>query len=171
MPIDRRAALRSIFAASAVLAVPAAAQADTGDDADLLALSAEILRRCAEAEKFDAEQIEPHEARFEEILDDETQPFEVRFAAAWAFSDDVGRTAAIDALGEIEQATDRLFDRMMAIPATTQPGRAAKVRALLVHIMRGEWRGPSGPLDWEKAQARALLGEFAGMSAADLEAI
>ena len=60
---------------------------------------------------------------------------------------------------------------MMAIPAMTQPGRAAKVRALLVHVLRDKWHGPFGPLDWEKAQARALLGEFAGLSAADLEAI
>ena len=168
---NRRAALGALAAAAgALIAAPRIARA-ADLDADLLALSAEILWRCAEAAKFDAEQIEPHEPRFDEILDDESQPFGVRFAASWAFSDEVGRTAAIDALGDFEQATDRLFDRMMAIPATTQPGRAAKVRALLVHVMRDKWRGPSGPLDWDIAQARALLGEFAGLSGADLEAI
>jgi hypothetical protein len=49
-----------------------------------------------------------------------------------------------------------------------QAGRAAKVRALLVHVMRSEWLGADGDLDWDKRQARALLGEFAGMSAEEL---
>ena len=52
-----------------------------------------------------------------------------------------------------------------------QIGRAAKVRALLVHIMRDEWRGPEDRMDWEKANARALLGEFAGMSEDELAAV
>jgi hypothetical protein len=59
----------------------------------------------------------------------------------------------------------------MSIPATTQAGRAAKVRALIVYVMRSEWRGPASELDWDKEMARALLGEFAGMSAAELEEI
>ena len=66
---------------------------------------------------------------------------------------------------------DALFARLLAIPATTQIGRAAKVRALLVHVMRDEWRGPADEMEWEKEQARALLGEFAGMSEDELAAI
>ena len=31
-----------------------------------------------------------------------------------------------------------------------------------------EWRGPKSNLDWEIEQARALLGEFAGMSEEEL---
>jgi hypothetical protein len=57
---------------------------------------------------------------------------------------------------------------MMAIPATTQTGRAAKVRALLLHVMGNEWRGKACDLDWEKEQSRALLAEFAGMSAEEV---
>ena len=60
---------------------------------------------------------------------------------------------------------------MTTIRATTQAGRAAKVRALLVHVMGDDWRGPGGPLDWDKEQARALLAEFAGLSVEELEAI
>jgi hypothetical protein len=71
----------------------------------------------------------------------------------------------------VDARTDRLFARMMAIPATTQAGRAAKVRALLVHVMGKDWRGPGEPLDWPCEQARALLGEFAGMNAEELAAI
>jgi hypothetical protein len=33
------------------------------------------------------------------------------------------------------------------------------------------WRGPGKELDWDKDMARALLGEFAGMCAEELEAI
>ena len=58
---------------------------------------------------------------------------------------------------------------MMAIPATTQPARAAKVRALLVHVMGDKWRGPDRELEWDVSQARILFAEFAGMSAEDLD--
>ena len=44
-------------------------------------------------------------------------------------------------------------------------------RALLVYVLGDRWRGPGGPLDWDKEMARAVLGEFAGMSAEELAAI
>ena len=81
------------------------------------------------------------------------------------------RSSHWDALGEIEEyedETNMLFERMMAIPATTQAARAAKVRAFLVHVGCAPWRGPADPLDWEPKQARALLAEFAGMSAEEI---
>ena len=100
---NRRAALGALAAAAgALLAAPRIARA-ADLDADLLALSAEILRRCAEAAKFDAEHIEPDEPRFGEILDDKSQAFGSRFVAAWAFSDEVGRTAAIDPLATLNK--------------------------------------------------------------------
>lgn len=67
--------------------------------------------------------------------------------------------------------TERLFDRLLAIQATGRAGRAAKVRALIVHVMLDGWRGAADELDWEKEQARRLLGEFAGLNADELEAI
>ena len=60
---------------------------------------------------------------------------------------------------------------MTAIPAATQAGRAAKVRALLAHVCTSKWRGPTSDLDWDTEQARALLGEFAGMTEEELAAI
>ena len=51
---------------------------------------------------------------------------------------------------------------------TTQPGRAAKVRALIIHVLRTEWRGPGRDLDWEIEMPRKLLGEFAGMTEEEL---
>ncbi len=60
---------------------------------------------------------------------------------------------------------------MMAIPAATQAGRAAKVRALLMHVCP-EWRGPTRDLDdWQVEQTRALLGQFAGTTEDELAAI
>ena len=56
----------------------------------------------------------------------------------------------------------------MATPALTQAGRAAKVRVLLADILGDQWRGPDSALDWDIAQARVLLGEFAGMTAEDI---
>jgi hypothetical protein len=42
-----------------------------------------------------------------------------------------------------------------------------------VHVCRSdpEWRGPAGDLDWDIQQARALLGQFAGMTEEELAAI
>jgi hypothetical protein len=57
---------------------------------------------------------------------------------------------------------------MMALPAHTQAGRAAKVRTLLLYAAGDDWRGPSRDLDWEIGAARRLLGEFAGMSEEEL---
>ena len=70
---------------------------------------------------------------------------------------------------EAFEAADRLFERMKQIPARTQAGRAAKVRALIAHV---HWRGTDEEIDdYRIEQARLLLGELAGMSAEELEAI
>jgi hypothetical protein len=105
------------------------------------------------------------------------QPFEEEWHALartdWkagcAFGVKSGREASVEEMNALFERADRLFERMQAVPALTQPGRAAKVRALLVHVMRSEWRGPLDDMDRE--QARALLGEFAGMTAEELAAI
>jgi hypothetical protein len=148
----------------------AMATSAAGGDAEIVALAAEVLRRCDLAAAFSAARIEPSE-RFEHLIHDDWDTWEERSAERFAYSPEVCREAAIDELGDMEEKTDLVFYRMMAIQATTQPGRAAKVRALLVHVMRDEWRGPAGPLDWEKEHVRALLGEFAGLSADELAAI
>jgi len=172
----RRAALgflaRSTARVSALACLPAAAMAAApkGDDAEILALSAEVLRRCDAAEAFQALHIDPFNERFENIFRraDSSIPEEARMEAAWAYSRETGREGAIERLREFDEETDRVYSKMMAIPAATQPGRAAKVRALLAHVMGREWRGPDRELEWEVSKARALLGELAGMSAEEL---
>ena len=42
--------------------------------------------------------------------------------------------------------------RMIATPALTQAGRAAKVRALLADILGDQWRGATDELDWDIAK-------------------
>jgi hypothetical protein len=58
---------------------------------------------------------------------------------------------------------------MMAVPCATQSGRSAKVRVLLIYVLGMTWRGSAEEVDdWAIEQARALLGEFAGISAEEL---
>jgi hypothetical protein len=166
---DRRAALGAL-AAGALLAVPRFAKSASADS-EILALSAEIVRRSAEAEAFQEAHINIHEERFQAIGEDRSIDPKARWEAACAFSRDSGRRAAILELFEFEQVTDKLFDRLMAVPATTQQGRAAKVRALLCHVLMREWRGPASDLEWQNDKTRALLGEFAGLTGDELEAI
>jgi hypothetical protein len=169
---SRRALLRLFGAAPALAILPATALAASprGSDADgeIRALSSEVLGRCAAADQFMSERIWPFDGQFEHLVHDDPRPAEERIAAAFAFSVETGRDTAIGELADFEEETDRIFRRMMAIPATTQPGRAAKVRALLVHAMLDNWHGPAEQLDGDNEMARALLGEFAGMTEEEL---
>lgn len=45
------------------------------------------------------------------------------------------------------------------------------MRGLLVHALGSGLRGDASDPDWSHEQGRALLGEFAGMSAEELAAI
>ena len=88
--------------------------------------------------------------------------------AACAYGVRTGREAGVHEMNvQLEQA-DRLFDRVMAIPAATHAGRAANVRALMAHVIPQDWRGEGDVPDWDTKMARALLGEFSGLSAAEL---
>jgi hypothetical protein len=171
-PLNRRDAIgRMAAAASLALPVAAVAAAPSVPDGEIIALSAEIMRRSVEANRLQETRIDPFQEHFEDLIHDASRPWDIRAREAFAYSRETGRESAIGELERFEENTTRLFRRMMAIPATTQTGRAAKVRALLVHVSRSEWRGPAIELDWDKEMTRALLGEFAGMSAAELEEI
>jgi hypothetical protein len=171
MTTTRRAALTALASASA-LAIPAVAFAvQLNADAEIVALSAEIQRIRASGKELDANRIEPFQDTFETLIHDVRVPWEERSAAAFGYRHETGSDVAIEELEKLETHNDRLFNHMMAIPATTPAGRAAKVRALLVHVMRDDWLGPARDLDWPAQQARALLGEFAGMNEEELAAI
>lgn len=120
----------------------------------------------------------PFQETFQSLLDDavpairrDPAAWEEHFSKAWAYSRDVGREAAIQERAKLDDQADRLWARVIAIPAATHAGRAAKVRALLAHVCP-EWRGPADDLDdWQKEQTRALLGQSAGMTEEELAAI
>ena len=132
-----------------------------GDDSELLAMEVEIMRLRGLAKAIDDEKVQPFEAEFIALL-------KVNFEAGCAFARSYGRDDAIDEADAINLPADRLCERLMATPALTQAGRAAKVRVLLVDILGDQWRGPDSELDWHKSIARALFGEFAGMSAEEI---
>jgi hypothetical protein len=140
-----------------------AAEETSGRDAELLELDVEIRRLDDVAAQICVERFEPFDDKWHELA-------KTSWKKACAYGHSSGREAAIKDMSGLLKQADRLFERMRIIPAMTQAGRAAKVRALLVHVMGKEWRGPEVD-DWAIEQARALLGEFAGLSADELAAI
>jgi hypothetical protein len=166
-PMNRRAVLGALASVSG-LSIPFVIAPSNDPDAELLAVSAEVLRMSAMTSEFEAAHIEPFNEKFEYLIHDDPREWDVRWAEAAAWGRKTGRDAAINKLGDMEREIDLVFRRMIGIPATTQAGRAAKVRIFLVHVGRSNWRGPGGPLDWDHEMARTLLGEFAGMSAEEI---
>jgi hypothetical protein len=169
LPNSRRAVLRSIIVAGAAVAtVPAAgamaatiASAADGADSELFALEAAIGRLDATAREIDAKRVQPFEDEwYALVLSD--------YPASRAFSAESGREAAVVECERLTSQGASLFARMIALPAQTQAGRAAKVRTFLSFVANDDWRGPSRDLDWEIEGARKLLGEFAGMTEEEL---
>jgi hypothetical protein len=167
--LSRRAALgvmaRSTARASAVAMIPvtaAALAAPHGADAELLAMEAEIMRLRGLAKAIYAEKVEPFEDEFIALMKGSGSE------AAWAFAGTYGRDDAIDEAEKFHDPANRLCEQLMAAPALTQAGRAAKVRVLLVDIVGDDWRGPSDDLDFDIYLVRTALGEFAGMTEEEL---
>jgi hypothetical protein len=173
------------LAATPALAVPAMASAAQGDDAELLALEAEIDRLHDIIAEIEESRVWPYDEEFERIMrrkpatqdevimqklgvfEDVTRE---TYKAAWAYSDAVGRSAAAGEVHEIYRQVDPLLTRLFDTPARTNAGRAAKVRVLLGHLL-DEWRGPARDLDYPIERSRQLLGELSGLTEVELAAI
>ena len=159
--------------AGAPILIGAGALASTNDhDAELLGLEAEIRRLHEEIIEIEETRVGPHEEAFNRILhggllDSVT---EESIDAAFEFSRKIGREAACAEIDAIQAKTDSLMAALFAKPARTIAGRAAKVRVVLEFI-NDQWRGPADDLDWPISVTRQLLGQFAGMSEAELAAI
>ncbi len=110
------------------------------NDAETIALSTDVLRLNQVADEIFDARIAPFEDQFMALLDPENSvtDWDTRAAAAWGYSRECGREAAIDDQRKIDDQADAAFNRMMAIPCATTAGRVAKVRALLAHVMRDE---------------------------------
>ncbi len=164
MPADRRAVLRSLFAAGALSSIPTgavSAEAFAAPDVEILALAAELVRVQRRLDDIKTTRVDPFEEEWSALLMRD-------WAAAETFGLTSGRTAAIEEIERIDLAAVPAFRRMMALPARTQAGKAAKVRAVLTYVLTDEWRGPAADLDWDKEQVRALLAEFSGMNEAEV---
>ena len=169
---SRRRLLFGLAAIPALTLPSAVAMATEGDDAEIIRLSEEVIRLAEIADTIGNDRIDPHYDRFElhvkrmylksygltDAKEQETIDFER----------ETGRDAAIQEQWAVDRQADAALERMMDIPCATPAGRAAKVRALLVHVLRTGWRGPAIDLDYDKKIARRLLGEFAGMPEEEL---
>jgi hypothetical protein len=136
-------------------------------DDEILALAAEVIRLNAVSDGILEERVVPFDEEFDRLLF-APRVSDLSMQQAFAFSQECGRAAAIEDQAKVDVQADVVFRRMMAIPCTTQAGRAAKVRPFLVHVGHHEWRGPGEDLNWPEEQARMLLAEFAGMSAEEI---
>lgn len=146
--------------------------AATEPDAELVALDIEIRRLAEKARLIQVERVDPVEHDYRQsfyrgafrLTPDE------RYEASRKFAIESGREAAVKECNGLHDQVGALWDRMKEIPAKTQAGRAAKVRALLVGVMGAEWRGEEVD-DWSYEQARNLFADFAGMTAVEIAAV
>jgi hypothetical protein len=161
---NRRAVLGVVLAAGAAAATAlpvTVANAGATADAEILALEAEIRRLGTAAREIYAKRVWPFEDEFRALA-------AIDIEAAFAFSRRIGREKAASEGSALDEQAGPLLARMLALPAQTQAGRAAKVRTFLWYVAGDDWRGPSRDLDWEIETARKLLGEFASMSEEEL---
>jgi hypothetical protein len=178
---NRRAVLGAILAGGAVAAtaLPAiVANAAEGADSEILVLEAKIWRLSDTAEEIKATRVDPFEDAWCGLyLSDLKAASRLRtgqerefwqHAPSEMFGRESGREKAVDECEDIHSQAGALLERMLALAALTQAGRAAKVRTLLRYVAGDDWRGPGNDLDWEIGVARKLLGEFAGMSEKEL---
>jgi hypothetical protein len=141
-------------------------------DAELLALERDIAELVQAAQEILATRVEPHDHAFERALDaGGGHVTETSFERAWRISNERGRSTALTECNSLLRGADLLFARMRKIEARTEEGRKAKVRALLICVLGADWRGSTIGMDYETEVTRELLGELAGMSAAELEAV
>jgi hypothetical protein len=135
-----------------------------GEDAELFKLEAEIAVLNRAAQEIREQSIEPADAAWHALA-------RTDWEAACAFGLSSGREEAVERIVAVDAKADRLFERLMAIPATTQAGRAAKVRGLLVHAWAAVGAAMHLISTGRKSRRDALLGEFAGMSAEELAVV
>jgi hypothetical protein len=156
------ATLASRLSASAAIAVSA------GDDSELLRLLAAIAALRDQSDEIERTRVLPNDEEWYEIMHRDG------WEAACKFGIKSGRDGGIKESNDLLEKADRLFERMLALPAQTQGGRAAKVKALLIHAVSNNeptWRGPSDNLDFDIAATRSLLAQFAGMTEEEIASV
>jgi hypothetical protein len=110
-PVNRRAALTGALATIPALAGAAAAStpslASANPDAEILALSAEIIAEREKARAMYRRRVEPFEKEFLAIM--AGRPFVAAVRRAFAFSHECGREAAVEEIIGVLEGADDLF--------------------------------------------------------------
>ena len=176
---SRRALLGALAAAPLIGAAAAPALADLPDaDRQILAIDAKIA---ALDEKYEAVMAatRPFEDAREELrckLDGIPWPSS-GYRRVRARLDAFDRRHGLDVLyKQSERLTSEicdLRDEMFVLVATSPETRRAKVRMALrmAHCRLDRWRGPAEEIDPSHGIMRRLLGEYAGLTEAELAAI
>jgi len=176
---SRRSLLVGLAAAPLIGAAAAPALADLPDaDRQILAIDAKIA---ALDEKYEAVMAatRPFEDAREELrckLDGFPWPSS-GYRRARAAVDAFDRQHGLDVLyKQSEELTSKicdLRDEMFVLVATSPETRRAKVRMALqmAHCRLDRWRGPAEEIDPSHGIMRRLLGEYAGLTEAELAAI
>lgn len=144
------------LAAGAVAAAPVIAAA-AAPKAELLALHDEVLRLAEEAARYQTEIIDDLHPRWVEMA--RKDGFRGKDTPAASFYEESGLRAALSAQRELDEAADKLCERMRQSPLTTPRALAIKANALKHHHASHFWRESDSDADWDHLVTRQILDE------------
>jgi hypothetical protein len=171
-----RRGLLALLAASPMVGAAALPALASNEDAEILALEAQILATDAKHAAI-MKLIQPHDEAREALrckLDGFRGGFSPEYKRARARVNAFDVEHGLDVLHKrTEELTREICDfqdSIFALAAATEAGRRAKVRVALklAHCRRDLWRGSADDLDYSTHVIRGLLGEFAGMTEEEL---
>ncbi|MHC2585396.1 hypothetical protein [Bradyrhizobium diazoefficiens] len=155
-------------AGAAAVAVPVTTLAAApDDDAALLKLKERIFEAWHASNEHDDEirRLERARAAKHEELEQEGMSADDRWALVFSLPEFQRLERLIESSQDHFDRMSVLIDKMWAVTALTEAGRAAKVSVLLTCILR--WRDPDGEMDWHEFMARQLLVDLVGGEAAE----
>jgi hypothetical protein len=172
-----RRGLLALLAASPMVGAAALPALAGDDDAEILALEAQILATDAKHAAI-MKLIEPYQEAREALrckrdgLGGGLSPEYKRVRARVdAFDVEHGLDILCKRTEELTEEICDFQDRMFALAAATEAGRRSKVRVALklAHCWRDPWRGSADDLEYSTRVIRGLLGEYAGMTEEEVE--
>jgi len=157
--LSRRSALASglAFAAPAAAGLPVVAGEHSGNDAELIALGAQLdalYPRIHEAEQAARKSNENFEAELQRRFRPGRMTNE-QFEQLW---DEVSDKEVFAKARAVQGRADEIFERMMEMPVHTMQGAAMLARATVLRGGLGDyWEVPKRDLDWDKLTIRNLI--------------
>jgi hypothetical protein len=146
-------------------AVPA-----VGPDERILCMAFEAEQLAIQAEHIRHTRYAPADKAYEALtmaLDARGVAFD---SAGWndamkLFEGEHGRVAANEEIGDLYCRSTLMIEELIATPAKTQAGRAAKVRAWLKRMADHDWLESLADGDHEQVLLLEMLSEYSGVSA------